>query len=167
MIAAESGKCKNGGCTRPIYRGRVCYRCWAGIKWTSIMQRCQNKNGNNPSYSKVKIHFTRDELISWVIKNVPPADMEIPSIDRIIPSLGYSLDNIRWIEKKINSRNLQRDIPYGMHRCPSCMIVFERNRSNFVFKNKKLNSYSSYCIGCHRKIFSKYALNRRENVKQC
>jgi hypothetical protein len=46
--------CKNGGCQRPIYRGRVCFRCWAGIKWTSVMQRVANKNGNNNSYEGIQ-----------------------------------------------------------------------------------------------------------------
>ena len=87
IIENELLRCRNGGCTRKIYRGKYCFRCWAGVKWTSIIQRVENKNGNNPSYVGIPIKFTRESLIKWVYDNPPPIYMDIPSIDRIVPKL--------------------------------------------------------------------------------
>ncbi len=119
-IASDQGHCNNGGCTRPIYRGKECFRCWAGTKWTSVWQRIQNKNGHNPYYEKIPLNVSQVELINWIIQNPPPLDMERPSIDRIDNSKGYELNNIRWLEHRINSRGLQRDIPEGFKKCSRC-----------------------------------------------
>jgi hypothetical protein len=119
-LASESAHCNNGGCTRQIYRGRKCFRCWAGIKWTSIWQRIQNKNGHNPHYAKVSLDVGKVELINWILENPPPLGMDRPSIDRIDNSKGYSLDNIRWLEHRINSKWIQRDTPEGFKKCVGC-----------------------------------------------
>ncbi len=133
-IAKESVHCNNGGCTRPVYRAHVCFRCWAGTKWTSMWQRIQNKNGHNPSYEKIPLQITKQELIGWILNNPPSSDLERPSIDRIDNSKGYSLTNIRWLEHRINSKGCQRDIPEGFKKCSGCQKVlsleaFSPNRS--------------------------------------
>lgn len=150
-FASESGHCRNGGCTKPIYRGRVCFRCWAGIKWTSIRQRIENKNGNNPSYEGIPLGFTREELILWVMGNPPPETLEVPSIDRIIPELGYVPGNIRWIEKDLNSCGPQRDLMLnGKRMCAKCKQVFPASNSIFVKQSKNKHGLGIYCKPCWR-----------------
>ena len=122
-------KCHNGGCTREIYRGKYCFRCWAGVKWTSIVQRVENKNGNNPSYMKVPILCTKEEMIRWVFDNPPPEQLKIPSLDRIDSKSGYSLENIRWIEKDVNSAGNQ----FVKSKCLNC--DGNRNTTNLYCKN--------------------------------
>lgn len=144
-------RCKNGACTRPIYRGRVCYRCWAGIKWTSICQRVANKNGNNPSYEGLPIGFTREGLIKWVMDNPPPADMQQPSIDRIKPELGYSPGNIRWLEKRRNIPGPNRDLPEGQRKCSRCGAVKPATNEYFPRTVKEgRKALSTFCHPCNR-----------------
>lgn len=148
------GTCNNGNCTRPIYRGKYCFRCWAGVKWTSIVQRVENRNGNTPSYVGVPITFSREELIEWVMTNPPPKEMKVPSIDRIVPSDGYALNNIRWLERDVNSMNTQRDIPLTHKLCPMCneilpIDLFGRNLSKPYGRQRQ-----SYCKPCRRVAYS-------------
>lgn len=100
------GQCMNGGCTRiGRYRDTTdCFRCWAGVKWTSVVARIQNKNGRCQSYVGTPLGFTREEFVAWVMLNPPPETMARPSIDRITPSQGYVPGNIRWLEQRINAR---------------------------------------------------------------
>jgi len=104
-IQTLSGCCSNGGCTRPIYRGKRCYRCWVGDKWTSMWQRVNNSNKNCPSYVGIPFKITRSEFVRWAIENPPPINMDWPSVDRIISAEGYSLSNIRWLEFRRNCAN--------------------------------------------------------------
>lgn len=141
-------RCKNGGCTREIYRGAFCFRCWAGVKWTSMRQRVENKNGNNPSYENIPLLFTKEEIVQWVYDNPPPTNLEEPSIDRIIPEKGYSLDNIRWIEKRINSSGVQRDIPLDKKRCPLCRQILDLDAFGIHNGRWNLRHRQSRCKKC-------------------
>ena len=152
--------CNNGRCTRPIYRGKYCFRCWAGVKWTSIMQRVQNKNGNNLYYENMPVTFTRKELIEWVLNNPPPEHLTIPSIDRVNNDEGYSLDNIRWLERNINSSTTQRDIPLSHKHCPSCDNTYPL--SEFYTNNHHCGrKRQSYCRRCKSEYDKKWRDNRR------
>lgn len=104
------GQCVNGGCTRsPRFRDTLhCFRCWAGIKWTSILQRVANVNGRCASYVGIPLGYTRSEFVAWVIANPPPEWMARPSIDRIVTPLGYVPGNIRWLEFRENCRSCGR-----------------------------------------------------------
>lgn len=149
--------CNNGDCKRPIFRTQFCLRCWAGVKWTSIRQRVENKNGNNPSYEGVKIGFTKETLIKWVMENPPPASLEIPSIDRIVPELGYSPGNVRWIERNRNSSATNRDSPDGQRICGSCKQMFPADPLFFgPLKRNKTVGLNSVCRVCSRVKFRKY-----------
>ncbi len=148
-IASEQGHCNNGGCTRPIYRGKECFRCWAGTKWTSMRQRVENKNGNNDRYEKVPLLVSKDDLINWILQNPPPQEIEWPSIDRIDNDVGYSLDNIRWLDHRINSKHCQRDIPEGFKQCPGCLQILPLE--SFGIHNGKPYGVrrQSRCRPCH------------------
>ena len=140
-------KCNNGGCSRPAYRGKYCFRCWAGVKWTSLSQRVRR----DPSYAGVPILFTRAELIEWVLKNPPPAGMEKPSIDRIEPKLGYRFENIRWLEFSKNSSKSNRDVEDGFRRCPRCGKIKPLNNENFTKNAPIKGGFNHYCKPCNRK----------------
>lgn len=143
--------CGNGGCKRPIYRGRVCFRCWAGIKWTSIIQRVNNVSGHCPTYVGIPVGFTKEELIQWVLDNPPPKSMETPSIDRIIPKKGYVPGNIRWLEKRKNATGMQRDLPEGKRGCPKCEKVFPDTLKYFGVNNHHVKKKQTYCRSCKLK----------------
>lgn len=154
-----SEHCNNGGCTRPTYRGKECFRCWAGTKWTSIRQRVENKNGNNPSYEKVPLVVTKEELIQWVLTNPPPPEMDEPSIDRIIPTIGYALGNIRWLEKRINSRHCQRDIPLGFKCCIGCGEIKPLELPHWGRSGS--SKWQGRCNPCRRQYDRTWRANRR------
>lgn len=145
---ASLDTCKNGNCTKLIYRGRVCYRCWAGIKWTSINQRVANKNGNNPSYEGVPIKFTRLAFIQWVLDNPPPRSMATPSIDRIEPELGYAPGNIRWLDRRRNSAGNNRDVPDGQRWCNHCARVLPISAFGVNNGRKWGPKVQVYCRSC-------------------
>jgi len=144
--------CRNGDCKRPAEYGnhRWCLRCWAGMKWTSIKQRVENTNGNNPSYVGVPLTFSRAELIAWVMANPPPPGMQEPSIDRIVPALGYSPGNVRWLEKRQNSRAHLADLPLDKRHCPGCRKIFPAT-TEFFYKNSGAGAkgFQAYCKPCH------------------
>lgn len=145
--------CRNGDCTRkPTHgRGRWCLRCWAGMKWTSIRQRVENKNGNNPSYKGRPLLFTRESLIAWVMENPPPHEMAEPSIDKIVDHLGYAPGNIRWLEKRANSRLHRKDVPLDKQVCPLCNETKPRTAQFFVANKAKLSGVGTYCRPCNLK----------------
>lgn len=158
---AERDHCNNGGCTRPIYRGKECFRCWAGTKWTSIWQRIQNKNGHNPSYESVLLEVGRSELINWILENPPPKGMERPSIDRIDNNKGYSLSNIRWLEHRINSRHCQRDAPKGLKICSGCGLT--KPLSHFNKNRSRPDGVQSRCQPCSRNYERQWRLSRKSH----
>lgn len=162
-FASESGHCRNGGCKRPLFRTRFCFRCWAGMKWTSVRQRVENKNGNNPSYEGLPLGFSKEEFIAWILENPPPATLEEPSLDRIVPELGYVPGNIRWIEKRLNSSNVQRDfMERGQRRCACCKAVFPATTEVFVMASKNKAKLGSYCKPCWRKYTKAWAEKNKE-----
>ena len=149
--------CTNGECTRAIFRTQFCLRCLAGVNLTSIRQRIENNNGNNPSYVGVPLNFTKETLIKWVMDNPPPGDLSEPSIDRIVPEIGYSPGNIRWIEKVRNSSATNRDTPDGQRICGACKQMFPAEPMFFgsLGKNKTLG-LNSLCRVCSRVNSRKY-----------
>ena len=151
-----SPTCTNGDCTRPVYRGKDCFRCWAGVKWYSITQRLRNANGKCKSYVGVPLGFTRAEFIQWVIDNPPPWDMEKPSIDRIKPELGYVPGNIRWLELRKNSAGPNRDLPDGLRRCAIC----RGTKPFYSFPMGARGLRSSYCKPCNRAYQRQWESNR-------
>lgn len=159
MAHGSDSGCRNGGCTsQVVYRGKYCFRCWAGVKWTSIVQRLENKTGHCNSYVGIPIDFTREELISWVLNNPPPKDMQKPSIDRIIPELGYTKGNIRWLEFRKNASGPNRDLPDGYRRCAICAVV--KLATNEFFPFGKSGRFSSYCKPCNRVYQHNWELKR-------
>jgi hypothetical protein len=166
MIHASESQCSNGGCTRPTYRGKYCFRCWAGVKWTSIVQRIENKTGHCRAYEGLPLGFTRETLIQWVLDNPPPEDMQWPSIDRIKPELGYAPGNIRWIERNKNVKGPNRDLPYGLRGCSRCKLVKPEDNVNFPRTVKRgRKTYSSMCLECNRVYQSNWRETRRGGAR--
>ena len=142
--------CNNGGCTKPVYRGKECLRCWLGTKWDSMQQRIRNRMGNCNSYVGIPLAFGRRDFIAWATDNPPPVEMKSPSIDRINPKLGYVFGNIRWLEFSRNSSGKQRDIPEGFYLCCPCKRVLPL--SAFGVNNSKRwgKKIQSHCRECRK-----------------
>jgi hypothetical protein len=165
-FASESEKCNNGCCTRSVYRGKYCFRCWAGVKWTSIVQRVENRNGNNPSYVGVPIGYKREEFIDWVLSNPPPEGLEVPSIDRIDPAQGYSPGNIRWIERNRNSSKSNRDVDDGFRICGTCKTLYPATPEYFVrTKLNKTYGLSTKCRACNLTYQRKWRASKKQLCK--
>lgn len=150
MAHIAESHCNNGGCVRPIYRGKECFRCWAGTKWTSIVQRLENKTGHCNAYVGIPLGFTREQLIKWVMDNPPPVDMQKPSIDRIVDSVGYVPGNIRWLEFRKNASKANKDAPDGHRICAKCRILKPLDGDNFPRNGARGIPFGNYCIPCNR-----------------
>lgn len=161
MTHASESHCNNGGCTRPLYRGKECFRCWAGTKWTSIVQRLENKTGHCNAYVGLPLGFTRETLIQWVFDNPPPADMAQPSIDRIKPELGYAPGNIRWLEFRKNTKGANRDLPDDRRMCSRCKQVKPADNEHFPRTVKRgRKTLSTMCHPCNRVYQAKWRESR-------
>lgn len=144
---SDKPHCNNGCCKKPVYIGKECFRCWAGTKFDSIMQRVRNRNGNYPTYEGLRVLFTRRSFIRWA-ENNRPDNFKRPSLDRIVPSLGYIPENVRWIEVGKNSSGAQRDIPDGFYLCKPCgrilpLSCFGKHNGKRYGKPKQ-----TYCKEC-------------------
>lgn len=148
--------CNNGGCTKAIYRGKECFRCWAGTKWDSMQQRVRNRNKNYQTYEGLPLGFKRKEFIAWAQANPPPDSMKWPSVDRVVAAAGYVFGNIRWLELRKNSSGIQRDIQAGFKKCPKCLQVLPLNAE--FFGGRK--DFSCYCKPCERVYKNNWSNNR-------
>src|SRR5262249_34295664 len=134
--------------------------CWAGVKWTSVRQRIENKNGNNPSYVGVPLQFTKTEFIKWILDNPPPKHLVEPSLDRIVDEIGYAPGNIRWIEKRANSRGRWKDLPPDLQHCALCGEDKPATTEYFVANRAKPSGIGSYCRPCNAIYQRKWFRNR-------
>lgn len=142
-------RCTNGGCTKPLYSGKECFRCWLGTKWDSMQQRVRNRDGHYHTYEGIPLGFNRKEFIQWGIDNPPPLGMLKPSIDRIEPRYGYVFGNIRWLSVSKNASGPQRDIPDGFKSCPRCKNVYRLHSDFFPPRKKRWGAqFDSYCHSC-------------------
>lgn len=157
-IHASESHCGNGGCTRPVYRAHKCYRCWIGMKWWSLTARLRNASGNCNSYVGIPLGFTRKQFIAWGLSNVPPNDMECPSIDRIIPQRGYVPGNIRWWPMRKNIEEPNRDLPDSERCCSICHGIFPATNEYFPRTRKGGKpALSSFCKPCNRIYQNKWS----------
>lgn len=151
-FASESGPrdtlCNNGGCTRAVYRGKECFKCWLGTKWDSMKQRVENKRGHYPHWSGITFTIGRKEFVAWGLENPPPTDMKDPSVDRIISANGYVAGNIQWLPFLQNSRNKAKDVPMSHRRCTRCGQVKELSLENFHRNASNPLGFQSYCKSC-------------------
>jgi hypothetical protein len=110
--------------------------------------RVENRAGNYKYWAGKELGFTRREFIAWAIANPPPSGMDKPSVDRIDSARGYTFDNIRWLDSRVNSRGTQRDIPLTHRRCAICKEVKELNSDNFSSNSGKNIPFQHYCRPC-------------------
>lgn len=140
--------CKNGGCTNVKYRGRLCLNCWARKRFSSIVERITDKNGKHPTYKGLPLGFTLKSMVDWIFLNPEHMEMDKPSIDRIVPELGYVPGNIRWLEMNKNCPGMQRDLADGMRGCPGCKKIFPETTQYFWRNRRQANGLAVYCKTC-------------------
>lgn len=157
--------CTNGGCTKPIYRGSECYRCWLGTKWDSMKQRVEDRSGRYKWHRGLPLGFTRTEFIKWGMENKPPKGMEKPSVDRVNNKDGYIFGNIRWLSFRKNSSGVNRDLPSNRRRCPICKTVKMLSARNFRPHKSGVTTHSYYCIPCEREYKREWARDKARRIK--
>lgn len=109
--------------------------------------RVENQRGYYPQWAGLAL-LPRDEFIAWAIRNPPPREMWQPSVDRIDPSRGYTLDNIRWLEARQNSRGKFHDLPFTHQHCPRCHTIKPLNHENFHKSKSRGCGFQTYCRPC-------------------
>jgi len=139
-------------CTKPRYRNRRCFTCWAGQKFNAILSRV---NGHIPYkgriYIGMELSFNSREFIAWAIENPPPAELVKPSIDRIVDHIGYRLTNIQWMETSRNARKGNKDLPDNMQRCTRCRAVLPRTLEFFIRSSQSKSGIGNLCLK-HRRV---------------
>jgi hypothetical protein len=150
--------CNNGGCTKPVYRGKECYRCWLGTKWDSMKARVENKRNHYPQWAGISLGISRADFIVWGFYRSPPADMKHPSIDRIKSALGYIDGNIQWLEARQNSRGGRKNVPLTHRYCTRCGKT-KPLTSEFFNKNSSRwkMGFQAYCRPCQKDYSREHA----------
>lgn len=162
------GTCNHGGCTKPVYIGAFCIRCWAGAKFNTMRTRVRNWKGKFPCYAGLPLGFTRKEFVEWAVNNPPPKNMRRPSIDRIVPELGYVPGNVRWLELEVNARHSQRDMPEGMATCPRCKKVYPLTEEIWGKNSCPRHKRQCYCKKCKLEYDFQWRLKRKQqNDARC
>lgn len=123
----------------------------ASQMWSGIVGRCGNRFNNAKSYETVQIHFTRGEFIRWVVpeleKWIKHKPIASASVDRINSLRGYSLDNIRLLERVSNTLRQSRyknvNAPNGLAWCGKCKDYLET--SQFTKNKRTFNGFDAMC----------------------
>ena len=128
----------------------------ATTMWYNIVERAQDKRGNNPTYQHIKLLMTRDEFISWVIpqleqwKHPLVGTKNSPSIDRINTTGHYELSNLQLLTKSEHCKKKTRiESPTGTSWCIGCKqhIPIE----HFARDNKRVSGVKPRCKFCRNK----------------
>jgi hypothetical protein len=101
---------KNGGEARGYgfdQRAKV-----LGERFDAIHQRCNNpRSPYYPGYGGrgIRLEFTRDQFIKWILENLPHQSYRGVEIDREHNDGHYTPGNLRLVPKKANLRNTRRN----------------------------------------------------------
>jgi thiol-disulfide isomerase/thioredoxin len=114
-----------------------------------------SKNCGSKLYRNLCFNISKSDIKFLWFRDLA-YNMKIPSIDRIDNSIGYTLENCRFVESRENAatttmhRNNREMKIQGLKKCPQCDEV---NPLNFFGKRKMvdfygLQIYSSWCKRC-------------------
>lgn len=118
--------------------------------WNSMNKRVARQ----PEYAGIEVRMTRDEFVAWAIPEyasyLSAGHSQRPSVDRIDPTLHYSIDNIRIIGLTDNVRRARRNknvlAPEGQCWCSHCKRYLDKG--DFGKNRKQWNGINTICKAC-------------------
>jgi hypothetical protein len=138
----------------PIHRTPL-YRAKAA--WRNMRRRCENKDGCNPSYTRVKLKINREAFVEWALPFYEKITSRglIPTVSRIGDQGHYEIGNIEILPKGEHKRRENqirwqrvRPVP-GKKRCSSCHRV--KKMGLFAKRRTSKDGYGHWCKACVRK----------------
>lgn len=141
--------CIECGRLMPIKAKDMCQNCWHKFKrknepnfflrtrYTELKQRCTNpKERNIDTYLGLSYctlneflnRFLKDKHFNKLFKNWQKSNFEYklcPSIDRINPKFGYTLDNIQFLTHSENCTKDQKKCPVNVFKNGKFIIKIE------------------------------------------
>ena len=120
-LKSQCNVCMSEHNKRGYDNSREDLRSFVSMKYSSVKKRCTNPNLKGAKYYYGLPLCSKEEFIEfameseelkvlfeeWVASAEDPKDRVyklVPSIDRIYPNLGYTLNNMQWITHSENSR---------------------------------------------------------------
>lgn len=124
----------------PLYRAYAAYY--------GMQARCENANGKNLAYAKVKLLMTLEEWLDWSIPEYEKFILENPDESPNVARNGdvgnYEIGNIRIISHTQNNKEQNHPAPIMQTwTCANCGIKFERRRQG----ERKYRFCGRRCIG--------------------
>ncbi len=117
--------------------------------WSSLNNRCGNRDGHHPSYAHVKVRVTREEFIAWYL----PRYFTGCAVDRIDSTGHYELSNIQLLTKAENAKKTSNHpnmvAPIGKHWCGKCKqyLPFDSFHKN----RRREHGLDCTCKTCRKK----------------
>lgn len=139
----------------------------AATAWQSILKRANNRNGSNPTYVHVNVGISREAFMAWAIQAfttwIDANPNGIPSVNRIIDTVGYVVENLEVISAGDNSqqRPFNRNVhaPLGLAWCARCKEYLPR--SKFRVSLTRAHGLEHHCKTCSREYHRIYAREYR------
>lgn len=133
----------------------------AQVLWDGLSRRAENKIGCRPTYKDVKVCFTKEEFLAWVIPNleewVKSHSLESVTVDRKDSKGHYELSNVQLLTKSDNSRKLERNknvvAPVGFAWCGKCEDYLTAD--NFFHNSNNTHTGTSFYCKMHSKEYTK------------
>jgi hypothetical protein len=82
---------------------------------------------------------------AWAAKNHPPVELKRPTLGRKDNALGYTVENLAWIDKRDSARRIK--LPPHLHRCGHCERTLPATHEHFG-KGKGWRGLNSRCRDC-------------------
>jgi len=130
--------------------------------WRTLLTRCGNRDGNNPSYEYTEVRMTQAEFLAWAIPAyqeyleqhpesfLPEETKDTASLDRIDPKGHYEIGNLQVISMGENARlsNQHRNVhaPEGMAWCSICQQYLPVDQ--FAKSTRRFNGLQKRCRQC-------------------
>ena len=83
----------------------------------NVRRRC-TRDVRGGTYALGLPFCTRKEFRAWAAKNHPPVELKRPALGRKDNALGYTVENLAWVEKAAAAR--RRALTPREHYCNTC-----------------------------------------------
>jgi DNA-directed RNA polymerase subunit M/transcription elongation factor TFIIS len=128
----------------PLYRAKAAY--------STMIARCLNKNGRNPSYANVELRMTREEWLVWAVPEYEKFQKEYPeaapNAARIADIGHYEVGNIRIVSQQTNAADTRKHgvRADGTKWCSGCKKFIDIG--NFAKNGYRWDGFASNCKDC-------------------
>lgn len=132
-------------CTRKPWRHwSICYSCMLSCIHGNVRRRC-TQLVRGAEYAFDLPYCSSKEFRAWAAKNHPPVELKKPTLGRKDNALGYTTDNLVWIDKNLSARRIK--LPAHLHRCGKCKLTLPATAEHFG-TGKGWRGLGSRCRKC-------------------